>query len=488
MGPGGSRGLQIRWRVDDTRGGFDSYPFRHIFTMAKQNPLREIPSVEQLVASGVFDSYIEELSRPLVVAVVREALSTLRGRAKEEGKAPAAGVIKQMVKSKLEELAHRRITRVINATGIMIHTNLGRAPLGQELFSRVADRVSGYSTLEFDLNSGKRGKRGSFLSWLFAQLTGAEAALVVNNNAAAVYLILNTFANRKEVVISRSELVQIGGDFRIPDIMRKAGAKPVEVGATNKTLLRDYERAISAKTTMLLKVHRSNFNLVGFVEEVEPETLAKLAHKQELISVFDLGSGAYHQTEKHGMEAEPNVTAALRSGVDLVCFSGDKLLGAVQAGVILGSRELIARMNKNPMYRALRPDKVTLALAEEVVFAYLKKQDTELLPLWRMISTSTAELKKRATAIKRALADTDLRVEIINSAATPGGGSLPGGLLKSIALAITPSGKAGALQRQLLDSDPPLIGYIEQERLLLDLRTIFPNEDETVIRILREVG
>lgn len=456
--------------------------------MARENPLRSIPAVEQFVASGVFDKYIEELSRPLVVSVVRDELTSLREKVKREAKAPSRSAIQKLVQSKLEQLQHRRITRVINGTGIMIHTNLGRAPLGTELLSRVADRVAGYSTLEFDLTTGKRGKRGSFLSWLMAQLTGAEAALVVNNNAAAVYLILNTFANRKEVVISRSELVQIGGDFRIPDIMRKAGAKPVEVGATNKTLLRDYKQAISNKTTMLLKVHRSNFNLVGFVAEIEPDAIAKLAHEHDLIAAYDVGSGAYHQTEKHGMEAEPNITAALRSGVDLVCFSGDKLLGAVQAGVILGSRELIAKMNRNSMYRALRPDKLTLALFEEVAFAYLKKQDSELLPLWQMIDTPIAALKKRAVAMMRELSHTKLEVRVTDSTATPGGGSLPGGTLKSIALAIKPQEKVSNFSRRLLDSTPPLIGHIEQERLLLDMRTIFPHEDRDVIRILREVG
>ena len=456
--------------------------------MASKNPLRDLPSVEQLVASGIFDHYVELLSRPLVIAIAREQLEVLRERVKADGKTPTENEIHQLVARQLQALGRRRITRVINGTGVMIHTNLGRAPLGGELLARVANRVSGYSTLEFDLVSGKRGKRGSFLSWLLARLTGAEAALVVNNNAAAVYLILNTFANRKQVVISRSEMVQIGGDFRIPDIMRKAGAKQVEVGASNKTLLRDYQQGISDKTTMLLKVHRSNFNIVGFVEEGELGALAKLARRHNLISAYDLGSGAYHQTEKHGMAPEPNITAALRSGVDLVCFSGDKLLGAVQAGVVLGSRELITKMNKNPMYRALRPDKLTLALAEEVVFAYLKKEDSELLPLWQMIKTSKAALKKRANSIKRQLKDTTLEIKVVDSVATPGGGALPGGELASIALSISPTGKASAFSRRLLDADPPLIGYTDQERFRLDLRTIFPHEDEQVIRILREVS
>ncbi len=335
-------------------------------------------------------------------------------------------------------------------------------------------------------HTGKRGKRGSFLSYLISQLTGAEACLVVNNNAAAVFLILNTFANRKQVVISRSELVQIGGDFRIPDIIRKAGAKMIEIGTTNKTSTRDYEQALSKSTTTLLKVHRSNFSIEGFVDEVSPSGVADIARKHNLISVFDLGSGAYHQTEKFGMESEPNITEALRSGADIVCFSGDKLLAAAQGGIILGKAELIAKMNRNPIYRALRPDKLTIALLEEAAFAYLKKEETGLLPLWQMITRPTADLKRRATVIRKVLADTSLEIEVVNSQSTPGGGSLPGGKLKSIALAIQSKEKPAKFARLLLEAEPPLIGYIENEKLHLDMRTIFDNEDEVVMRILRE--
>ena len=290
-----------------------------------ENKLRSIPSVDQALNSSQLKTETNELSRTLVTTVVREVLAEARKAHKKSKSTPTLEEIIEIVKVRCRVLTMRRITRVLNGTGVLIHTNLGRSPLGRELLERVTERVSGYSTLEFDLESGKRGRRGSFLAYLLAQLTGAESAIVVNNNAAALFLILNTFANKREVVVSRSELVQIGGGFRIPDIIRRAGAKLVEVGTTNQTTLRDYRDAITDKTTMILKVHRSNFHLEGFVDEVDAFRLAELAEKKKLISVYDVGSGAYHQTEKFGMETEPNITTALRSKSTLVCFSADKL-------------------------------------------------------------------------------------------------------------------------------------------------------------------
>ncbi len=360
--------------------------------------------------------------------------------------------------------------------------------MGRELLDRVTERVRGYSTLEFDLESGKRGRRGSFLAYLLAQLTGAESAIAVNNNAAALFLILNTFANKREVLVSRSELVQIGGGFRIPDIIRRAGAKLVEVGTTNQTTMRDYRDAITDKTTMILKVHRSNFHLEGFVDEVSPEKLAELAEKKKLISVYDLGSGAYHQTEKFGMEEEPNITTALRSKASLVCFSADKLLGSTQAGIVIGGEQLTTELHANPIYRALRLDKVTMALLEESAFAYLRKEDATLLPLWRQIRTPVAELRARANIIAKSLSESGVKVSVRNSQATPGGGSLPGGVIESIALALNPAIKPTELTRMLLDATPPLVGYFEKQEFYIDLRTIDPSEDGELIAILTNIA
>lgn len=453
-----------------------------------ENKLRSLPSVDQVVTSGQLETEIGELSRPLVTSVVREILAEARKAHRKSKSVLSLDEIVGAAKARCRVLVRRRITRVLNGTGVLIHTNLGRAPLGRELLNRVVERIHGYSTLEFDLESGKRGKRGSFLAYLLAQLTGSASAIAVNNNAAALFLILNTFANKREVLVSRSELVQIGGGFRIPDIIRRAGAKLVEVGTTNQTTLRDYRDAIGDKTTMILKVHRSNFHLEGFVDEVAPEKLAELAHKHKLVSVYDVGSGSYHQTEKFGMEAEPNITEALRSKASLVCFSGDKLLGSTQAGIVIGEEKYTAELHANPIYRALRLDKVTMALLEESALAYLRKDDGKLLPLWRQICTPVAELRSRAGEIAGRLAERGIAVAVRDSTATPGGGSLPGGAIKSIALVLKPTVKPSELNRLLLDANPPLVGYIEKNEFYIDLRTIDPADDGEVINILSDIA
>jgi L-seryl-tRNA(Ser) seleniumtransferase len=456
--------------------------------MTSSQPLRSIPSVEQLLSSGSFDQRIAELSRPLVTRVIRETLQVIRDKSQTTGDIPSTERIGKMIFERLHLLSRQRITPVINGTGVLIHTNLGRAPLGTEFLEQVARRISGYCTLEFDLTTGKRGKRGSFLSYLLAQLTETEAALAVNNNAAALFLILNTLANRKEVIVSRGELVQIGGGFRIPDIIRRAGAKLVEVGTTNRTTKKDYEEAITKKTALLLKVHQSNFHQQGFVEEVSAADIATLAASSGLISVYDLGSGVYHQTENFGMEPEPNITTAKRSGASVVCFSGDKFLGSVQAGIVLGGSALLDKLHKNPIYRVLRLDKLSIAMLEETAFAYLKKEETGLLPLWRYITIPVSRLAERAQRIRDSLAGSGLEIEIRDTLATPGGGSLPGGTLASVALSIVSKDKITALSNQLMQATPPLIGYIDQERFIIDLRTVDEAQDDLVIRILAEAA
>lgn len=483
MGPGGSRGLQLRWRVLASAVGSTPTPSANESSMT-QDKLRSIPSVDQILSSGLLEAEIAGLSRPLVAGIVREILADVRKAHKKSNAAPSLTELAAQIKERCRILERGRITRVINGTGVLIHTNLGRAPLGRELLNRAAERISGYSTLEFDLESGKRGRRGSFLAHILAQLTGAESAIAVNNNAAALFLILNTFANKREVLVSRSELVQIGGGFRIPDIIRRAGAKLVEVGTTNQTTLRDYKEAISDKTTMLLKVHRSNFHLEGFVDEVSPEKLAELAEKKKLISVYDLGSGAYHQTEKFGMKAEPNITAALRTKSALVCFSADKLFGSTQAGIIIGAPEHTEELHQNPIYRALRLDKVTMTLLEESALSYLRKDDATLLPLWRQIRTSVAELRDRAKSVSEALSTHGVALFVRESAATPGGGSLPGGSIPSIAIVLKPTIKADEFSRKLLAATPPVVGYIEKDEYYIDLRTVDPAGDAELIRIL----
>jgi L-seryl-tRNA(Ser) seleniumtransferase len=456
--------------------------------MTSLQPSRSIPSVEQLLSSGRFDHEISELSRPLVTAVIRDVLQSIRENIRKTGESVGQELIAEMIVDQLRALERRRITQVINGTGVLIHTNLGRAPLGNEIFERAIRRVSGYCTLEFDLNTGKRGKRGSFLSFLLAQLTGAEAALAVNNNAAALFLILNTFANRKAVIISRGESVQIGGGFRIPDIIRRAGARLVEVGTTNRTTIKDYEEAIDKNTAMLLKVHLSNFRMQGFVEEASAGELAALSTRHGLLSVYDLGSGAHHQTEDFGMEPEPNITSAVRSGASISCFSGDKLLGSVQAGIVVGNSPALERLHKNPIYRALRLDKISIAMLEETAFAYLRKEDARVLPLWKYVAIPPERLRERAAKIIERLRPSGLQIEIRDTVATPGGGSLPGGSLASVAVALRPPEKTSKFASRLLQASPPLIGYLDREELFIDLRTVAESQDELIIRILTEAA
>ncbi len=487
MGPGGSRGLQLRWRVLASAVGSTPTPSAIKGTVTHDN-LRSLPSVDQILSAPELAPEIAELSQPLVTDIVRKLLVEARKAYKKTAKIASLADLVAETQKRCRLLARRRISRVINGTGVLVHTNLGRAPLGKELLRRASERIGGYSTLEFDLESGKRGRRGSFLSFLLAQLTNAESAIAVNNNAAALFLILNTFANKREVVVSRSELVQIGGGFRIPDIIRRAGAKLVEVGTTNHTSLKDYKDAITDKTAMILKVHRSNFHLKGFVEEVSASKLAELAQKKNLVSVYDVGSGAYHQTEKFGMDAEPSITAALRSKSSLVCFSGDKLLGSTQAGIVLGDSKLTEELQSNPIYRALRLDKVTMALLEESALVYLRKEDGALLPIWRQIRTSIEELQARAEAIRQSLSAKGTNVQIRNSAATPGGGSLPGGTIKSIALVLKPKVTVAELNRLLLKATPPVVGYIAKDELFIDLRTVAPEEDAELTHLISNLA
>ncbi len=452
--------------------------------MSESNPKRNLPSVESLLTSTSLQTEIAQLSRVLVTAEVRIVLDEIR----TAGAAADVDSILVEVKKRCRRLQRRRISRVINGSGVLVHTNLGRSPLGREMLSRLVPTLAGYSNLEFDLAGGKRGRRGDFLSFLIQNLTGAEAALAVNNNAAALFLILNTLANKKEVIVSRAELVQIGGGFRIPDIIRRAGARLVEVGTTNQTTRADYANAIGPKTALILKVHQSNFSISGFVEEVTAQELAVLAAERNVHSVYDLGSGSWFQTEKYGMEAEPTIYGAMKSGCQLACFSGDKLLGGTQAGIVVGQKALIEQLHRNPLYRVVRLDKLTLTVLEEVILTYLRQDGEKSLALWKYMATPAGELLRRAEAMLERIDAAKLNAMIAPSKATPGGGSLPGGTIDSIAISLRPSLKMSKLQRLLLDAEPPLVGYVAEDRYYVDLRAIDPDEDEEVVALLNFVA
>jgi L-seryl-tRNA(Ser) seleniumtransferase len=452
--------------------------------------LRQLPSVEKILESEKLKDKIEKYSHPLVTEAARETLLSIREQIKENPH-PAYGGIDQIVEKVRQTVDEKTsdFTRpVINATGVILHTNLGRAPLDEETLSHIVEISKNYNNLEFDLKEGKRSHRGIFLQKLLCQLTQAEDALAVNNNAGAVLLILTALAKGKEVIVSRGELVQIGGGFRIPEILALSGAILKEVGTTNKTALSDYEDAITQDTALLLKVHQSNFRMIGFVEKPSIGQLVELGKKHNLCVAEDLGSGVMLRTEDFELAHEPTVLEAISAEADLVCFSGDKLLGAPQAGIILGRKEYIDLLRKHPLHRALRLDKMFIAGLESVLLFYLKGEAIRKIPAWQMISTPLDVLKKRTENIGDQLKKSGISVTITESESTVGGGSLPGETLLTIVISVLSSDISADQQAEIFrQQSPPIIGRIEDEKFVLDLRTIFPHQDELVIKAIKNI-
>ena len=387
---------------------------------------------------------------------------------------------------------------VINATGVILHTNLGRAPLAASALEHIRDAASGYSNLEFEIETGERGKRDVHVDRLFRKLLNEGFAgevaratqpnistIVVNNNAAAVLLALNTLAEGGEVIVSRGELVEIGGSFRIPDVMSKSSATLREVGTTNRTRVADYEQAINEKTRLLLRVHRSNFQITGFTEQPQIEELAALSRARNIPLMEDLGSGALFDLRSIGVSGEPGVLDSLHAGADVVSYSGDKLLGGPQAGILSGRIDLINRMRANSLFRALRVDKLTYAALEATLLAYVK-HDHNAIPALRMMHLSKEEIGQRAEAIAAKTRSSGLTVEIIDGESVIGGGAAPSAVLPTRLLAVTREGlSVDQISVRLRASEPPVIARVEEGRVLLDLRTVFPEQDETVTVALR---
>ena len=453
----------------------------------KGDELRRLPSVDRII-----EALAGRAPHAVLAHAARRAVDLARERITTEGLAPSFEEVVSFAETFLRDRARSLLMPIVNATGVLVHTNLGRVPLNQEQLAAVVEIASGYSNLEYDLARGRRGNRYSHASDVFTTLTGAEAALVVNNNAAAVLLVLAALCANKEVVISRGELIEIGGEFRIPDVMEISGARLVEVGTTNRTHLADYERAIGEDTAAILKVHPSNYRVVGFTATVPGRDLARLAKGRGLLFVHDLGSGLVTGHEDaEWLRSEPTVETALADGADVVTFSGDKLLGGPQSGVILGRRELVGRLARHPLLRALRVDKMTLAALEATTSIYLEHRAADL-PLWRMALATPDELGRRAQSIAARVSETapsGAKVEAVATRAVTGGGSLPGAELGSWALAITHGELTpDAIEQRLRDSDPPVIGRIEDDRVLLDLRAVAPEQDdylvETALRVL----
>ncbi|MBO0910189.1 MAG: L-seryl-tRNA(Sec) selenium transferase [Acidobacteria bacterium] len=497
---------------------------------------RTLPSVDELLREPEIAAFADEEGRSAAVDACRAVLAGLReeiaaGHIDPDRLQIALAGIHAAVRSELGRALGCSLKPVINATGVILHTNLGRAPLAESAIMRVRETAETYSNLELDLESGERGKRDVHVDRLFRKLLSEESrgprpagrpgtpvsfeaekpedpllparagtsisTIVVNNNAAAVLLALNTLAEGGEVVVSRGELVEIGGSFRIPDVMAKSGAALREVGTTNRTRIADYERAINERTRLLLRVHRSNFEITGFTEQPGLQELALLAAKYKLPLVEDLGSGALFDLRRVGITNEPTVLDSLRAGVEVVTFSGDKLLGGPQAGLISGREGLVERMRANPLFRALRVDKLTYAALEATLLAYVKR-DYGALPVLRMIELSNSEIAARAENLTAGLAPQagggacargNLRIELTGGVSLVGGGSAPSAVLPTTLIAITSEKRsADELAARLRRASPPVIARMDQGRLLLDLRTVFPSEDALLRKLLSEIA
>jgi L-seryl-tRNA(Ser) seleniumtransferase len=458
---------------------------------AVQTRLRRLPSVDELLQHDRLRRLGAELGRASVVEAARQALDKLR-REIRSGLADGALAARldhldQEVEGEARELLSLSLRPVINATGVVLHTNLGRAPLGAEAARRVFDVATQYSNLEFDLAAGARGRRDLHVARFLNKLLGAEASIVVNNNAAAVFLALNTLAQGGEVIVSRGELIEIGESFRIPDVLARSGAVMREVGTTNRTRAGDYARAITRQTRALLRVHPSNFRLTGFTERPGLEELAALARKKRLPLIEDLGSGLLADLTAQGLD-EPLAAASLRAGVDVVTFSGDKLLGGPQAGIIAGKKKYVDACRKNPLFRALRVDKMTYAALEAALRSYARGA-LEDIPALRMIRLSAEEIGRRADTLRAQLEPSlggRAELRVISGESVVGGGSTPGYALPTRLLAVAPRNLSAAeLAARLRRHDPPAIVRVEAGRVLLDLRTVFPEQQDMLASALR---
>ncbi len=445
---------------------------------------RSIPSVERLLQTRTAAELIARYGRPLTLDSLREELAEIRAgfksvRVSEEDERPRVPPVDEILASAESRLAGwvlSTLVPVINATGVILHTNLGRAPLSEATLHAMEAVARGYSTLEYDLEKGGRGSRLLHAESQIRKLTGAEAAMVVNNNASALLLVLTALARRRAVVIARTQLVEIGGGFRMPDVMKQSGARLVEVGATNRVHLEDYQEALEARPAMVMRAHRSNFRIIGFTEEPPLESIIAAAHEAQVPFMDDLGSGALVDTARYGLAHEPTVGESLAAGADLVCFSGDKLLGGPQAGIILGRSDLIAKLKKHPLARAVRADKTTLAGLSATLLHYLLDEVEREIPIYRMLSLTPKQVQGRANAWRLEIG----RGSVIEGESTVGGGSLPGEGLPTFLLALevrSPDRLLASLRKQ----NPPIIARTADDQVLLDPRTVRPDQEGALL-------
>jgi L-seryl-tRNA(Ser) seleniumtransferase len=440
--------------------------------------LRDLPSIEQLLQTESAAELIAHYGRPLTLDALRSTLDKIRAQfnSGEITNLPLRDLILARADSLLVGWTNPTLRGVINATGVILHTNLGRAPLSAAAIRAMDAVAHGYSTLEYDLEKGARGSRLIHAESVLQKLTGAEAAVVVNNNASAVLLVLSALAKKKRVIISRSQLVEIGGGFRVPDVMKQSGAKLVEVGTTNKTHLRDYAEALQEPAALVMRAHPSNFKIIGFTAEPELKEIAELAHQSNTYVMDDLGSGALLDTAKYGFAHEPTVQESLAAGVDVVCFSGDKLLGGPQAGIIVGKKVLLDKIKKHPLARAVRADKTCLAGITATLLHYLKDEAEREIPVWRMMALTLEQVKGRAEAWRAELG----QGEIVMGESTVGGGSLPTESIPTFLLALSVKSPDKFLKK-LRAQHPPIIARTENDKILLDPRTILPDQEGALL-------
>ena len=446
---------------------------------------RLLPSVERLLSDESIVLLIEEHSRPVVIELVRQELDEARSGIKSGNPVPRHDEIIAAISKRVESLTEDWPRHVINATGVVLHTNLGRSPLSEDAIRAMQRAAQGYSDLELDLPTGRRGSRQAHISSLVARVTGAEAALVVNNNASAVMLGLAAIAHGKEVIVSRGEAVEIGGGFRIPDVLAQSGADLVEVGTTNRTYARDYEAAIGENTGALLAVHASNFRVMGFTHTPEIRELVEIGAQRGIPVLHDLGSGCLLDSARFGLMHEPMPQESASSGVGLSFFSGDKLLGGPQAGIIAGKETLVDVVARHPLARAMRIDKLSMAALAATLEHYIKGEALDKIPVWRIIAMTADDVKARADGWVREIG---ANASLIKSRATIGGGSLPGETLPTWALAIKCDdllGGAEGVARRLREWESPVLGRIEDEHVMLDARTVLPGEDDTMLQAVR---
>ena len=441
------------------------------------NELKKLPSVDSVLQTKTAAELVAVYGRSLTLEAIRQEMEEIRQDYATSKTVPQRAALLDAAQMRLEEWVTPSLVPVINATGVVLHTNLGRAPLSRSALEMMAGVSAGYSTLEFDLDKGKRGSRTLHAENLLQQITGAEAALVVNNNASAVMLALSALAKRKRVVISRSQLVEIGGGFRVPDVMRQSGAKLVEVGTTNRVHLRDYEAALTEQpAALIMQAHHSNFQIVGFTSEPELKDLADLAHQYEIFLLDDLGSGALLDTANFGLVHEPTVQESLAAGADVVCFSGDKLLGGPQAGIIVGKADLLKKMKKHPFARAIRADKLCLSALTATLLHYLKDEAEREIPIWQMISQPVEQVHKRAAYWVSVLR----QGEVISGKSTVGGGSLPEEEMDTYLFALDVRHPDRFLAT-LRTMNPPIIARVKADKVVLDPRTVLAEQEDALL-------